>query len=393
MLTISGKSAHSPAKQIVLKITNAPHPFGRGEGGRRPGEGNTRSVNLGAVRGQAQIVMTGNLSILLLVFLFSARVSQAAELHTFTNPVAARGQDPWVVVWKTNYCFCEARGNGIWVSRASRLQDIGRGVWQHVWQAPEGTHYSKQVWAPELHFLQGRWYIYFAADDGNNSDHRMYVLEGTSENPQAPFVFKGKIAAPTDRWAIDGTVLRLPDQRLYFIWSGWANADDGAQELYIAPMSNPWTISGERACISRPDHAWEKRDHPFINEGPETLWHGTNLFVIYSASGAWGDHYCLGQLRWNGGEVMDPKSWIKSPRPVFAGTSEVSSPGHCSFVKSPDGTEDWIVYHAHKEKGSGWSRDVRIQRFQWNPDGSPNFGAPEPPGKPLAAPSGTFAPP
>jgi GH43 family beta-xylosidase len=86
--------------------------------------------------------------------------------------------------------------------------------------------------------------------------------------------------------------------------------------------------------------------------------------------------------------VLDPKSWVKKPEPAFSGTAAVSSPGHCSFVVSPDGKEDWIVYHAHVQPGSASVRDVRIQRFTWNADGSPDFGIPVSAGVPLPRPSG-----
>ncbi|HEY2084108.1 MAG TPA: glycoside hydrolase family 43 protein [Verrucomicrobiae bacterium] len=305
----------------------------------------------------------------------------------FKNPVAAHGQDPWVLRSGTNYFFCESHRNGVWVNRAARLEDIGLDHWKRVWQAPTDTLYSREVWAPELHFLQGKWYIYVAADDGANPHHRMYVLEGGSVDPQAPFTFKGKIAAPDDCWAIDGTVLEMPGGKLYFIWAGWPGAADGVQNLYIAPMSNPWTISGERACISQPDRPWEQHDFPHIDEGPETLWHDGHLFVIFSASAFWDDDYCLGQLTWTGGDVMNSHSWIKTPQPVFAHTDDVFGPGHCSFVKSPDGKEDWIVYHALIARGAR-QRDVRIQPFTWNTDGSPNFGKPVSPTVSLPLPSG-----
>lgn len=311
----------------------------------------------------------------------------AAVGHTFKNPVVAHGQDPWVIRWQTNYYFCQSRPDGVWVNRAARLEDIGVDHWQCVWRPPAGTAYSKQIWAPELHFLQGKWFIYVAADDGDNANHRMFVLEGTSADPQAPFNFKGKITAPTDRWAIDGTVLEMPDGKLYFIWAGWPGTNDGVQNLYLASMSNPWTINGPRVCLSQPDRPWEQRDFPHINEGPETLWHDGKLFIIYSASGFWDDNYCLGQLTWTGGDVLDSKAWLKNPEPVFKRTSDVLGPGHCCFVKSPDGREDWIVYHAHLGPGTR-QRKVHIQRFTWNADGSPDFGTPISSGVPLQPPSG-----
>jgi GH43 family beta-xylosidase len=307
--------------------------------------------------------------------------------HEFKNPVVAHGQDPWVIRWGTNYFLCQSRPGSVWVNRAARLEDIGVDHWQCVWTAPTNASCSKEVWAPELHFLQGKWYIYVAADEGKNANHRMYVLQGDTEDPQGSFTFKGKIAAPTDRWAIDGTVLEMPEGKLYFIWAGWPGTVDGVQNLYIAPMSNPWTISGGRVCISQPDQSWEQHDFPHINEGPETLWHDGHLFVIFSASAFWDDNYCLGQLAWTGGDVMNPQSWVKKQQPVFAHTDKVFGPGHCSFVKSPDGKEDWIVYHAHIAQGKR-QRDIRIQPFTWNADGSPNFGAPLSPSVSLSPPSG-----
>jgi GH43 family beta-xylosidase len=315
-----------------------------------------------------------------------------AESRSFTNPVVASGADPWVVRHGSYYYFCQSGGRQVRVARSERLRDLGADRGTVVWSPPSGTPYSKEIWAPELHYLQDRWWIYVAADDGTNAHHRMFVLEGTSNHPLAPFVLKTRLAAPTDRWAIDGTVLVMPDQSLYFIWSGWEAFDNVAQHLYIAPMSNPWTISGERVRISSPEHEWERRGTPHVNEGPQALWNGNQLFLIYSASGSWTDDYCLGQLKWTGGNPLDPRSWVKHPQPVFARTTAVFGPGHCSFVRSRDHREDWIIYHSAKHSGAGWNRRINMQRFTWRPDGTPDFGVPIAAGVPQAEPSGNSLP-
>ncbi|MBN2477309.1 MAG: glycoside hydrolase family 43 protein [Pirellulales bacterium] len=334
------------------------------------------------------VCRTEMLVVCVLAVALPARVADGeAAPKTFTNPILRSGADPWVTRYEGDYLLCQSRRGGVRVARASRLQDLDTVPWIRVWTPPQNKPYSKELWAPELHYLQGKWYIYVAADNGDNANHRMFVLEGTSQDPQKPFQLKGKIAASTDRWAIDGTVLEMPDRSLYFIWSGWEGTENVAQLLYIAPMRKPWAIAGERVCISRPEHDWELNGEPLINEGPEVLWNGDRLFVVYSASGSWGDDYCLGQLRWKGGNVLDPHAWVKKAEPVFSRTADVFGPGHASFTTSPDETEHWIVYHAAKYAGAGWNRNVRIQKFTWNDDGSPNFGTPVSTGVPLAIPS------
>ncbi|HOO15240.1 MAG TPA: glycoside hydrolase family 43 protein [Candidatus Marinimicrobia bacterium] len=308
---------------------------------------------------------------------------------TFTNPVVTDGADPWVIRYQDVYYYCFATDDRIWISCSKNLHEIGLAEPKLVWQPPKGNPWSEELWAPELHFFDNKWYIYVAADDGANENHRMYVLESDNIDPQSHYVLVGKIADSTDCWAIDGTVLEHRGH-LYFIWSGWEGKVNVQQNLYIAPMSNPATISGDRVLISEPEYEWEKIGRPLVNEGPEILKKNDKIHIIYSASGSWTDDYCLGQLTFTGGDILSRESWSKNPRPVFSKTETVFGPGHASFVKSPDGREDWIVYHAAKYKGGGWDRDVRMQKFGWNSDDSPNFGAPVSAGVLLEVPSGSF---
>lgn len=314
---------------------------------------------------------------------------QATPLE-FLNPLGA-GADPFVVQWDNSYYLVRSSGNTVWIDRASSLENIhsstSESVSVQVWAAPGGTSHSQQIWAPELHRIAGKWYIYVAASDGNNATHRMHVLEHDAADPFGPFVYKGQITAPTDRWAIDGTVFEWQNT-LYFVWSGWPGFTDGQQNLYIARMQTPWSLSGDRVLLSTPQFAWEKFGLP-INEGPEVLIHDGKLHLIYSASGYWTNQYALGRLTYNGtGSILSAASWTKASQPVFQSTSQVVGTGHASFTKSPDGLEDWIVYHAHANPTTfNEDRVVRIQPFTFNSDGTPNFGQPAPPGQTLAIPS------
>ena len=293
------------------------------------------------------------------------------------NPIHQGGCDPWVYLHEGSYYYCYSRGRGISVAKMSSLHTlVPKGT--AVFDPPKWTEYSEELWAPELHYLNGEWYIYVAASDGYSSNHRMFVLKGTSQNPRAPYEMVGQITDPSNKWAIDGTVMELNGE-LYFLWSGWEGDKDGRQNLYIAHMSDPCTIDSERVMISTPEHNWETVEWPDVNEGPAVLQHGGKTFVVYSASGSWGDYYCLGMLTLTGEDPMDPASWTKESRPVFTRRTDVCyGPGHCSFSTAVDGSV-WMIYHGNQVSDTGWDgRSVWIAPVTFDENGKPHFGRPEP---------------
>lgn len=328
-------------------------------------------------------------------------MSCASQKKTFTNPLLPSGADPWSIYKDGYYYYTHTLGNRLVLWKTKSIADLKTAERDTVFIPPAGTMYSKQLWAPEIHFINKKWYMYFAADDGRNENHRLYVLENASADPfLGEWVLKGKIADSSDKWAIDGSVFQHAGQ-LYFVWSGWEGDKNGQQDIYISKMKDPWTLEGERVRISAPNFEWEKHGdlndpnnppHVNVNEGPQFLSHRDKVFLIYSASGCWTDHYSLGMLSAGSkSNLMDSASWAKHPQPVFTASIEngVYAPGHNSFFKSPDGKEDWILYHANSApaQGCGRFRSPRAQKFTWNKDGTPNFGIPVKPGEALRIPS------
>jgi len=328
--------------------------------------------------------------LIFMFFLSGTILCCAQEGGDFTNPLFTSGADPWIIRQNNMYYYVSSSGTGIVLRSGKNLDELKKSVQKSVWKAPVGTMWSKEVWAPEMHFIDGKWYIYFAADNGQNRNHRMYAIENQSPDPlTGDWTFKGKVADATDKWAIDGSVFEFR-KKLYMIWSGWECDVNGQQNIYIAEMENPWTISSKRVLISAPEHEWERVGdlnnpddvpHVNVNEGPVALIRKGKLFVFFSASGCWTDSYCLGMLTFTGKtDLLDPSAWKKEPEPLFSGNpgEGVFAPGHNSFFKSPDGKEDWILYHANPSSGQGCGRfrSPRAQKITWKKDGSPDLGKP-----------------
>ncbi|RYY09639.1 MAG: glycosyl hydrolase family 43 [Cytophagaceae bacterium] len=335
----------------------------------------------------------------------TAAPAGASTSATFTNPLLPSGPDPWSIYHDGYYYYTNSTQNNIklWKTKAlSQLRDAPSKV---VWTPPATGPNSHDIWAPELHFFRGKWYLYYAADAGTNATHRLWVLENSSPDPtQGAWVDKGKLNDVTDRWAIDGSVFENKGQ-LYVVWSGWDAAVNGRQDIYLAHLKNPWTVDSPRTLVSKPTYGWEKYGdlssssepaHIDVNEGPEVIHHGRDLILVYSASACWTDYYALGALKASASaDLLKASSWVKNPEPILKQSSVhgVYGTGHNSFFKSPDGTQDWILYHANPKpnQGCGNFRSPRAQPFTWTADGWPNIGEPVAVGEPIPRPSGEVA--
>jgi GH43 family beta-xylosidase len=282
-----------------------------------------------------------------------------------TNPVCG-GADPSFEYYNGKYYWTAGFLGTIIISPFDSLQSVSTSGAVPVDYRIFPN--NDDIWAPELHYIDGTWYMYYTA--GKDDAHRMYVLRGKTDDPLGEYEFVGQVTDPTNKWAIDGSIFEYKGE-LYFIWSGWEGDVNYAQNIYIARMSSPTTISSERVCLSVPEKIWEVQGgSPLVNEGPCAITSGDYLTILYSASGSWCDDYCIGQLLFRGGDVLDPSNWEKQPEPILKkDPAWFYGPGHCCITTDENGIM-WIVFHANDVSGTGWNgRSIRMYPIRINEKG------------------------
>lgn len=311
---------------------------------------------------------------------------------TFTNPLNDSGPDPWMTFYKGNYYLAATTWGdskaGLTMRKAPTIAELKKARPVQIYRDTNPER-SSNFWAPEFFLLDGpngpRWYGYYTGGAPGKDYVKTqfsHVIESEGTDPMGPYTYKGKLV---ERNALDATIVKIKD-KLYSIYSVW----NKTQDLAIIEMKSPWESFGEETVISRPELWWETQEGT-VNEGAIPLYKDGRTFVIYSASACWGANYKLGMLTYNGGDPLKAESWDKHPEPVFHRDDKngVFAPGHNTFFKSPDGTEDWICYHANDSvQGTcDMKRSPRIQKFTWNEDGTPEFGRPVSTKEELAVPS------
>jgi GH43 family beta-xylosidase len=318
-----------------------------------------------------------NVSVARSDFMKEMGVTSSTVFNKFNNPLY-QGQDPFVTYHDGYYYFVSSSNldsnNKVYVSKSRTLTDQGEKVL--VFDSM-GT--QTRIFAPEIFFFNGKWYIYYCADRQDYGyQHMATVLESTTSDPQSPFIDKGAIYAGENgvyKQANDFTVFEHQGQ-LYAVW-GTLGAGEPIGPA-IAPMDNPYTISVDRSFLPGGG-----------GEGPRVLQKDGKVFITMSEGDYASNGYRLSYFMNTDGNILNPSSWSRT-NDVFVATSEVSGPARAGFVKSADGTEDWMIYHSrvYKDTGRNWWREVNIKKFDWNPDGTPNFGQPVSPNEWQDLPSG-----
>ena len=255
--------------------------------------------------------------------------AHASPPAQYTNPLVAQRADPHIFRHTDGYYYFTAtvpEYDRIVLRRATTIQGLASAAETVIWRRHTSGDMGAHIWAPEIHFINGKWYVYFAAGRADDIWRiRMYVLESSAANPlTGTWTERGRITTPWDTFALDATTFVANGVR-YLLWAQQEPGIATNSNLYIARMgANPWTITGAVTRLTVPTLAWETRGYK-VAEGPAVLQRNGRLFLTYSAS-ATDANYCLGMLTASASaDPLQASSWTKSANPVFV-TNAVDRP-------------------------------------------------------------------
>ena len=308
----------------------------------------------------------------------------------YNKPLIEQRADPYVMkAADGSYYFTASvpAYDRIVLRRAESIAGLKGAAGKTVWAKHGSGPMSKHIWAPERHYLDGGWYIYFAA--GKEEDIwaiRPFVLHCTGQNPMedaweecGPMQCADEDEFSFRAFSLDATVFENQGKR-FMVWAEKVGVGKQISNLYIAEMESPTKLKTVQVLLVTPDYDWERIGF-WVAEGPAILKHDGKIFLTYSAS-ATGACYCVGMMTADeDSDLLDPRSWQKSRMPVLCTDEEkgIYGPGHNSFVKSEDGKQDIMVFHARQYKeivGDPLydpNRHAMMLNVQWNADGTPRF--------------------
>lgn len=320
--------------------------------------------------------------LIVLVSFVSAQESPVSTSMTYPNPLVLQRADPHVSRQPDGTYIMTAscpEYDRIELRRSNTIAGLGEGAeTKVVWRKHDSGSMSFHIWAPELHRIDGKWYIYFAAGEKDNIwKIRPWALSNASPDPfEGEWREEGRIKTDFDDFSLDATTFDHHGKR-YLVWAQKNMDGDNTSDLFIAEMTSPTTLKLPSTRISKPTLSWEIIGHK-VNEGPAVIKRNGRIYLTFSASAT--DHnYCVGLLTAEeSADLLDASSWKKQPTPILKTDESIKEygPGHNSFTVSEDGKTDLFVYHARDYEGArpdplnDPNRHTRVRTVRWNADGS-----------------------
>jgi beta-xylosidase len=245
------------------------------------------------------------------------------------------------------------------------------------WAIPAGKQHGR-YWAPDLHWFDGHWVLYFAAQMTTATEHTL--------SPAAQGSWAIGVATTTDlragHWTTallhySGQFNALPSEQgnrelaggvidpnefenpvtgqRYLVWAKQSN------QIFLGELSSDGlTLAPVAQRILLPSTPWECANlHGTCTiEGPVGYWYDNVAYVMYSASSTWSGSYAVGVAA-STAPLSVP--FTKDPEPILTSSGDLLGPGGTSEpVTGPDGSP--IIYF-HSLAGAPDNKHVSSQRY------------------------------
>lgn len=307
----------------------------------------------------------------------------------YNKPWIMQRADPYVYLHTDGWYYFTASVpayDGICLRRARTLNELPKAEEVEIWHKHQSGPMSEHIWAPELHYIFGRWYIYYSGGEKEDIWRiRPYVLECQGEDPiKDPWKELGMMQSAKEdefsftAFSLDATVFENQGIN-YYVWAEKVGTGKQISNLYIAQMETANRLKTVQVLLTTPDYDWERVGF-WVNEGPGVIKRNGKIYLTYSASET-GSDYCVGMMSADeDADLIDPLSWKKERYPVLK-TNEslhIYGPGHNSFTKDEAGN-DIIVYHARTEKEITGNplynpnRHAMLMKIMWDKNNKPLF--------------------
>ncbi len=323
----------------------------------------------------------------------------------FQNPFIVERADPYVIKAPDGWYYFMASYpmkreddpdgyDRVILRRSKQIEELVTAEEITIWRTTEKTATHRFVWAPELHFIGGKWYIFYAGSSSKESYWNIdcHVLQCQGGDPYADeWMELGRFEKlPEDEFSFTGFSLDMTyfeaNGRSYVIWAQQSPVYK-ISTLYMGEVNpiRPWKLITLPMKLTEPEYDWEKVRFA-VNEGPAVIKKNGKVYVAFSASGT-GPEYCMGLLEAEEtADLLLPESWKKYDTPLLSSDDLVDEfgPGHNSFTKDEEGN-DVCIYHARSrecfEGKCGYAgndplfdpcRHARIRRVVWE-DGKHPF--------------------
>ena len=307
----------------------------------------------------------------------------------YLSPLVPQRADPYLYKFNKKYYFTATcpEYDHIELRCADTINGIATATPRTIWVRHNTGKMASHIWAPEIHYIMGKWVIYFAAGElpgiweirpdaliceGDDPMEDSWVEAGMMQAAEGdPYSF-------TD-FSLDMTVFEHRG-KWYTIWAQKVGTVNGISNLYIAELENPVKLRTVQVLLTTPDYDWERDGGFWVNEGPAVLKHHGKVYVTFSAS-ATGACYCMGMLTADlNSDLLDPLSWRKSRWPVLQTdeTLKVYGPGHNCFVRGDENEHLTLLHFRSYEKITGdplndHNRHAHVMKVTFDENDAPVF--------------------